>query len=257
MPQCSWHDGIAARGAQEGAWHPFAPTTVSNEDVRPARAALTHSHATDPSCSSEDLTSASSRVRGHRHVYAARSVGYREADEPHSQHCGADASRLFALTPPEDWRERARGERFRSRTDRDLQATRTGMLVRRVFSETRHLDAFSALAIEGLTFELLAAAFRDAPVPSPRPRRWHRFDGMRTRGSHLRSTTSIAVGAFGLAAASLIVTPVAANAQPAPITAGAPPRTERFDLERHLFPSPEAEIDVDARFVTERPLAHR
>jgi AraC family transcriptional regulator len=91
---------------------------------------------------------------------------FRGAGEVHAQRYGARGARCFSFFLPLEWSETRAFALARSGQLDARGHSRANSIVRRMYAEFRHADAFASLALEGLTLELLAERSRSV-VRSP------------------------------------------------------------------------------------------
>ncbi|MBN8233275.1 helix-turn-helix transcriptional regulator [Corallococcus macrosporus] len=112
-------------------------------------------------------------VEGRARECAARSVAFQAPGLEHAQHMRDVRTRTFNIDFSEaSWR--SRGALAAGLDPRvDLASVRVAALGARVYQEFRRADDVAALAIEGLSLELLAEAVRaSAPVKGSAPAPW-------------------------------------------------------------------------------------
>lgn len=99
---------------------------------------------------------------------------FHPAGETHSDRFYTD-TRCFNIQMNSQWFERALGHSRIINSPADFYDERLSNLATRLYREFREFDDFSALAIEGLMFEMMAEASRhSAGKFAPRPPRWLR-----------------------------------------------------------------------------------
>jgi AraC family transcriptional regulator len=98
---------------------------------------------------------------------------YHPSGEVHSQHFNEAAGRLFRIEVNPAWLERVRETVPILNDSLEFQGGQLPWLAAKLHLEFREMDEVSALAIEGLTLEIVAAASRrSAHVSSRVPPRW-------------------------------------------------------------------------------------
>ena len=112
-------------------------------------------------------------IAGKVRQYEAMTVEFLPADQFHSLDFPCADTRAFSIDIATGWIERAR--EFSLRLDNSVHAHGglLSALMMKTYDEFRHLDSASAVAIQGLTMEMLAAVSRNNPnLPDRRPQRW-------------------------------------------------------------------------------------
>ncbi len=100
--------------------------------------------------------------------YGSNTLLFRGAGEVHAQRYGSGGARCFSFFLPLEW-TKTRAFALRSGQLDARGHSRADSIVRRMYAEFRHADAFAGLALEGLTLELLAERSRSvAQSPSRR-----------------------------------------------------------------------------------------
>lgn len=97
---------------------------------------------------------------------------FRPADEPHSVHFHQTGARLFSVEIETYKLESTRGHSLMLDRSTELAGGELAWLAFRIYREACAMDEVSPLAIEGLFFEMLAAASRSSKIAALQVPRW-------------------------------------------------------------------------------------
>jgi len=104
--------------------------------------------------------------------YEASTVEFLPANQCHSIDFPFVDTRTFSIDISTYWLDRAREFSLRFDNSVHCQGGLLNGLIMKLYGEFRHLDAASALAIQGLALEMLAAVSRESSLPERQPQRW-------------------------------------------------------------------------------------